>query len=200
MCVINEIFLENGVHDEFGEYVVIDFPVTIIGESKEGCTIIGGLDMKGKKQNDVNVKNLKISQSKGEAVRGDKGMSFHLFNLDIDLSKGNGVWVRGSKRNTMKNCRVCRSRLSGLYVYDGLMTLEGSDTFFHNNVTFADTVGTARGGVHYYGLHTSSSSTLRLVLPLTIGNISRKNGGGGNFGGKGRIVSYNKDTCEGRQH
>ena len=72
MCVINEIFLENGVHDEFGEYVVIDFPVTIIGESKEGCTdvrtIIGGLDMKGKKQNDVNVKNLKISQSKGEAV------------------------------------------------------------------------------------------------------------------------------------
>jgi len=80
-------------------------------------------------------------------------------------------------------------------VYDGLMTLEGSDTFFHNNVTFADTVGTARGGVHYYGLHTSSSSTLRLVLPLTIGNISRKNGGGGNFGGtrKGRIVSYNKD-------
>ena len=34
---INGIFLENGVHDEFGEYVVIDFPVTIIGESKEGC-------------------------------------------------------------------------------------------------------------------------------------------------------------------
>ena len=27
-----EIFLENGVHDEKGEQVVIDFPITIIGE------------------------------------------------------------------------------------------------------------------------------------------------------------------------
>ena len=31
---INQIFLENGVHDEQGEYVVIDFPVTIIGERR----------------------------------------------------------------------------------------------------------------------------------------------------------------------
>ena len=52
---INQIFLEDGVHDEQGEYVVIDFPVTIIGESKDGCTIIGGLNVKGKKEDDVNV-------------------------------------------------------------------------------------------------------------------------------------------------
>ena len=38
---IKEIFLENGVHDEQGERVVIDFPITIIGESKDGCIIIG---------------------------------------------------------------------------------------------------------------------------------------------------------------
>ena len=43
--------------------VVIDFPITIIGESKDGCTIVGGLKMTGKKKDDVNVKHLTISQS-----------------------------------------------------------------------------------------------------------------------------------------
>ena len=33
---ISEIFLKDGVHDEQGEMVVIDFPITIIGESKVG--------------------------------------------------------------------------------------------------------------------------------------------------------------------
>ena len=65
---INGIFLENGVHDEKGEVVVIDFPITIIGESKDGSTIIGGLKMTGKKEDDVNVKTLTISQSKGQGV------------------------------------------------------------------------------------------------------------------------------------
>ena len=64
----NGIFLENGVHDEKGEVVVIDFPITIIGESKDGSTIIGGLKMTGKKEDDVNVKTLTISQSKGQGV------------------------------------------------------------------------------------------------------------------------------------
>merc|ERR1712166_1245685 len=90
---INQIFLENGVHDEQGEYVVIDFPLTIIGESKAGCTIIGGLKMTGKKEDDVNVKHLTISQSKRQGVDGSGGMSFHLFHLNIEKSEGNGVVV-----------------------------------------------------------------------------------------------------------
>ena len=43
------LLIADGIHDEQGEYVVIDFPLTIIGESKDGCTIIGGLKMEGKK-------------------------------------------------------------------------------------------------------------------------------------------------------
>merc|ERR1712166_1426604 len=85
---MNEIFLLNGVHDEQGKYVVINFPITIIGESKDGCTIIGGLRMKGKKEDDVNVKHLTISQSKGAGVNGYRGMSFHLFHLNIEKSEG----------------------------------------------------------------------------------------------------------------
>ena len=62
------LLIADGIHDEQGEYVVIDFPLTIVGESKEGCTIIGGLYMDGKKKDDVTVKNLTISQSKEYGV------------------------------------------------------------------------------------------------------------------------------------
>merc|ERR1712166_245456 len=72
------LLIADGIHDEQGRYIVIDFPLTIIGESKDGCTIIGGLTMKGKKEDDVTVKHLTISQSKSYGVYGDGGMSFHL--------------------------------------------------------------------------------------------------------------------------
>jgi hypothetical protein len=177
---IKEIFLENGVHDEQSEYVVIDFPVTIIGESKDGCIIIGGLRMKGKKEDDVNVKNLTISQSKGQGVYGDKGMSFHLFHLNIEKSGWSGVYVHSTKRSTMSNCQVSHSKWSGVKVNDGLITINGSGTSIHNNGT--------DGNSSEYGLSTSSSSSsIHLVSPLTKESVSINNGGGGNWGGRGDI-------------
>ena len=64
------LLIADGIHDEQGEEVVIDFPLTIIGESVDGCIIIGGLSMAGKKEDDVNVKHLTISQSKWQGVFG----------------------------------------------------------------------------------------------------------------------------------
>ena len=171
---MSEIFLENGVHDEKGQIVVIDFPLTIIGESKDGCTIIGGLKMLGKKEDDVNVKNLTIS--KGHGVLGREGMSFHFFHVNIEKSEGNGVYVRGTKRNTMSNCQVSHSKDSAVYVINGgLITMNGSDTSIHNNVT--------GGSTGCYGLNTSSSSfsSIHLVSPLTKESVSINNGGGGNY-------------------
>jgi hypothetical protein len=178
---IKEIKLLNGVHDEKGEYVVIDFPLTIVGESKDGCTIIGGLKMEGKKEDDVTVKHLTISQSKEYGVYGVRGMSFHLFNLNIEKSEGSGVNVIETKRNTMSNCQVSHSRWSGVQV-NGLITMNGSGTSIHNNVT---------GGTSYnYGLCTpswNSSSSIHLVSPLTKESVSINNGGGRNCGGSGTI-------------
>ena len=169
-----------GVHDEQGKVVEIDFPLTIIGESKDGCTIIGGLKMKGKKEDDVTVKHLTISQSKGSGVYGDNGMSFHLFHLNIEKSEGNGVFVYKTKRSTMSNCQVSHSKCSGVWVDDGLITINGSGTSIHNNVTDGDSV--------HYGLYTSSSSSLiHLVSPLTKESVSINNGGGGNCSGSGTI-------------
>ena len=113
---INQIFLEDGVHDEQGESVIIDFPITIIGESKDGCTIIGGLKMEGKEEDDVTVKHLTISQSKWHGVSGYDGMSFHLFHLNIEKSEWHGVVMGGTKRNTMSNCQVSHSKQIGVYV------------------------------------------------------------------------------------
>ena len=56
--------------------------------------------MTGKKENDVNVKHLTISQSKDHGVYG-VGMSFHLFHLNIEKSGENGVSAHYTKRNTI---------------------------------------------------------------------------------------------------
>jgi len=188
---IKEIFLENGVHtieiySNWGaeNSVRIDFPVTIIGESKDGCTIIGGLWVTGKKEDDVNVKTLTISQSKKKGVYGDGGMSFHLFNLNIEKS-WHGVYVLRTKRNTMSNCQVSHSKESGVLVNGGgLITMNGSGTSIHNNVTGGDS--------WEYGLNTFLSSSIHLVSPLTIESVSINNGGGGNYGGAGTIKTIEK--------
>ena len=199
---ISVIFLENGEHtieiykDWNGDrnYVEIDFPVTIIGESKDGCTIIGGLRMEGKKEDDVNVKHLTISQSKDCGVEGNRGMSFHLFHLKIEKSEGYGVVVSNTKRNTMSNCQVSHSKYSGVDVYDGLITINGSGTSIHNNVT--------GGERDCYGLRTHPSSradgrwppAIHLVSPLTKKSVSINNGGRGNYGGGGTIKTIKNKT------
>ena len=191
---IKEIFLEDGVHTIETEKVagyyegpvnilVIDFPITIMGESKDGCTIIGGLKMEGKKEDDVNVKHLTISQSKEYGVHGERGMSFHLFHLNIEKSEGCGVVVQDTKMNTMSNCQVSHSRGSGISVYRGLITMNGSGTSIHYNVT--------GGSSSRYGLNANNSDysdgSIRLVSPLTKESVSINNGGGGNYGGDGTI-------------
>ena len=100
------MLIENGIHDEGGNYLYIDIPISIAGESREHCVVIGGLNMNGKKEDDVNVSDLTLRKSKQCGVCGWKGASMHLDNVSVENSEGNGVVVVGSKRNTMKNCNV----------------------------------------------------------------------------------------------
>ena len=65
-------------------------------------------------------------------------------------------------------------------VGDGLMTIDGSGTTIHHNCT--------NGLSWAYGLNTGNpSSSIHLASSLTIEMISKNNGGGGNYGGKGTI-------------
>ena len=190
------LFIENGVYEIEDEYhriykkevnnVNINVPISIIGESREHCIVIGGFWMTGKKEDDINVHNLTLRESKGSGIFGWKGASIHLDNVRVENSGYSGVAVRCTTRNTMKNCNVSHSKRNGLYVgYFGSMTIGGNTTVHHN---------CTRGNSDHYGLDTSDpSSSIHLISPLTIEMISTNNGGGGNHGGQGPIKLVDKD-------
>ena len=197
---VEHLFLANGVHvieDEHnGNYgrevnmVNINLPISIIGESREHCIVMGGLLMNGKKEDDVNVSNLTLRESRGGGVTGNNGASMHLDNVSVENSAGHGVAVYCTKRSTMKNCNVSHSKGSGLGVaYGGLTKIDGNGTTIHHNCTNGE-----RG---YYGLQTwDSSSSIHLASYLTIEMISKNNGGGGNNGGTGKIKTVTNNTKE----
>ena len=191
------LFIADGVHDVGGEFVTINIPISIIGESREHCIVMGGLKMNGKKEDDVNVSDVTLRNSMGHGVWGYKGASFHLDNVSVENSgqsrgnRGSGVFVRGTKRSTMKNCNVSHSNDSGLALcFGGLMTIDGNGTTIHHNCT--------GGGGRCRGLDTcDTSSSIHLVSPLKIEMISTNNEvngdarhfiGGGDYGGFGTIA------------
>jgi hypothetical protein len=190
--VPEHLFLANGIYeieDEYNEvygrvdnYLKINIPISIIGESREHCVVMGGLKMNGNAEDDVNVSNLTLRDSKGLGVCGERGASFHLDNVSVENSGCDGVFVDRTKRNSMKNCNVSHSKQSGLTVWGGgLMTIDGNGTTIHHNCT------DGRSGD--YGLDTgSTSSSIHLASSLTIETISKNNGGGGNHGGYGTIA------------
>ena len=95
--------------------------------------------------------------------------------------------MKGSKRNTMKNCNVSHSKYSGLIVGGGgLMKIDGNATTIHHN-------GTNEYG---YGLFACSSGSIHLVAPLTKEMISTNNHGGRNYGSFGGTIQTitNKET------
>ena len=87
------MFLANGVHviedEDHGDFwgvlnvVNINLPISIIGESREHCLVIGGLQMNGNEEDDVNVSNLTLRDSKGHGVSGYEGASLHLDNVSV---------------------------------------------------------------------------------------------------------------------
>jgi len=184
------VLIENGTHviESYQEYgrevniVKINIPISIIGESREHCLVMGGLKMKGKKEDDVNVSNLTLRGSKGYGVLGCYGASIHLDNVSVENSGMDGVGVTGTKRSTMKNCNVSHSKWNGLSVWNGgLMTIDGNGTTIHHNCT-------DEGSDYCYGLNAgNSSSSIHLASSLTIETISTNNSGGGNHGGPGTI-------------
>jgi hypothetical protein len=176
------VLIDNGIHDEGGNFVQINVSISIVGESREHCVVLGGLKMKGKKEDDVNVSNLTLRKSNGYGVFGYYGASMHLDNVSVENSGWHGVYVRGSKRNSMKNCNVSHSKMSGLRVEnDGLMTIDGNATTIHHN---------SRSGCHY-GLSADYSSSINLVSPLTKEMISTNNYGGNNYGGPIQTITNN---------
>jgi len=182
------VLIDNGIHDEGGNFVVINISISIVGESREHCVVIGGLKMNGKNEDNVKVSNLTLRKSKESGVYGCEGASMHLDNVSVENSGRSGVCVSGSKRNTMKNCNVSHSKWSGLFVGGGgLMTIDGNATTIHYNSTSGD-----------YGLLANTSGSIHLVSPLTKEMISTNNNGGQNYDGTIQTITedYGKRKVE----
>ena len=188
------VLIENGIHEieiyqnQYGKdcnFVNINLPISIIGESREHCVVMGGLLVQGDEEEDINVSNLTLRGSKVDGVcSGYNGASIHLDNVSVENSGCRGVYVYSTKRNyTMKNCNVSHSKSSGLEVYGGgLMTIDGNATTIHHNGT---------GGDGYYGLNVGFSSSIHLVSPLTKEMISTNNNGGQNYSGTIQTITNN---------
>ena len=190
---IGSLLLESGVHDEEGEQVRIDFALKVIGQNKDDVKIRGGLEITGKKEEDVFLSDCTVTGAKKMGVCGLRGAAMHLKNVCVEKCGRHGVVVLSTLRNTMTDCDVNNNKQSGIYVESGgCITIDGSATMIHQNVT--------SGASYYYGLQASDSSSSIHLKSLTEESISSNNGGG-NYGGPGTIyssISWSRESRSGR--
>ena len=176
----NGIFVTNG-----GSIITINIPMSIIGESREHCKIIGGLEIRGTKtenlplvptpltylDNDVHVSNLTVCKSKYSGIYGFNGMTIHLENVSIDDCTNFGINLYQTQGNTMMNCEISNSKRSGIKTHGALLTIRGSTCIHHNCTNYVD-----------YGLNTyDTNSFIHIVAPLSKEIISTDNQGGGDW-------------------
>ena len=188
---IGILFLLSGMHDENGFAVTIDFALKVIGQNRDNVKIHGGFSFEGKNisycafangkhEEDSFLSNCTVTGAKENGIMG-YGATMHLKNVCVELCRGCGVCVATTKllsttRNTMTDCNVNNNGKSGVCVMDGgCMTIDGGATTIHHNVLFGENF--------CYGLDTCDSSASIHLKSLTKESISRKNGGGGNYGG-----------------
>ena len=181
------LFIANGVYDERGKVVMINIPISIFGESKEGVQIIGGFYITGKKEADVFLSDCTVTGAKMYGVNGNNGAAVHLKNVCVEKCGKYGIFVLSTERNTMTDCNVNNNKKGGVCVYGGgCMTIDGSATTIHHNGT--------DGNGDRYGLYAWCSSSSIHLKSLTE-SISTNNGDDGNYGGDGTIdIVDNKGT------
>ena len=185
------LFLRNGVYkikvyknekNKECNYLDVNLPLTIIGESRDNCIIMGGLNLHGQKTEDIFIECVTICNSKYCGILGWNGMNCKMTNVKINSCEGNGVVVRNTKRNSMINCEICNSGFSGLYVHGAKMTISGPKTKIHSNGT--------KDRKYDYGLDAFTwSSIIHVIFPLSKESISTNNNEDRNYKANGIIVT-----------
>jgi parallel beta-helix repeat protein len=185
---IGSLLLLDGVHDEEGEDVTIDFALKVVGENRDDVKIRASLTIEGRKDEDVFLSDCTVTGTKRNGVFGNNGASMHLKNVCVEKCGGSGIRVTSTTRNTMTDCNVNNNGYCGVTVGNGgRMIIDGSATTIHHNVTGGDS-DTVCDGTDFcecdmcctYGLETCPSSSIHLKS-LTKESISTNNGGGGNY-------------------
>ena len=147
------IHLEEGLHQVMGSYVVIDFPITIIGTGKN--TIVdGGFELRAK---GTVIKNMVLRETKGHGVIGKE--NFVCDTVWFDKCGSFGV-IADRTKGTLINCKISNCRWSGVFAVNrGSIQIEGENTMVHDNCT--------DGNSDDYGLNACSTSKINISSSLT---------------------------------
>ena len=184
------LFIEEGEHGGGGKYVEMKKPLSMYGAGRGKTTLVGvGLYIKGNKSDGiVEIQDLTIKGGERNGLGAREGMKVIMRGCTIEECGENGVDATGADI-TCDDLQVMGCGESGVCAgANATITLSGQSTSIQGNVT--------RGYSWEYGCYGleaySSSSSIHLVHPLTKEQISKKNGGGGNWGGDGTIEQISK--------
>lgn len=154
----------------------LEKPIKIYGQGRGETTLAGfGLQIKGNKEDVVEIGDLKIQDCGVFGLHAEDGMNLIVKRCTIEKCHEHGVRVYNADVSC-DDLQVTGCYGSGVCVYSGTMKLNGEGTRIEGNVTEGDSQSY---GVQAY----SSDSKIQLVAPLTKEKISINNGGGGNWGG-----------------
>jgi hypothetical protein len=193
-------YVEEDDEDEEGEmqqdhepYLVITYPMKIIGAGRDNTFIKGGgFDIQGTKEEGkkaVELKDMTISETSEHGVFGFDGLSWLCDSLTITQCGTDGVRAWNTKGRLI-NCVITQCEESGIGCgVNALIELKGSQTKVDGNNTRAYVVGYSS---YDYGVFTyDTSSIIHLLFPLTKESVSTNNGGDGNYGSEGTIQTVN---------
>jgi hypothetical protein len=176
------LFIDKGIHhlDHYNErrgqrnYLTIKHPLSIIGADRDECVLMGGIEIKGKRNHEVVIKNLTLKQSLGDGIIAYSHSSVVGDNLLIDQATRLGVDVKDTTC-TLIDCEVKNSVFCGVYATDnGVIKIKGEKTMIHHNSTDARSDG--------YGIYASSkSSMIEIYSPLQVEKIAVNNINGQNI-------------------
>jgi hypothetical protein len=206
------VFIQEGSHEVRGQEVVVneylteihrylelEYPMKIIGAGQDKTFIQNGGFQIFAQKGDNEEKKMEL---KGMTVReGGHGLCTSLTStpfvcdsMTFTQCTGTGVHTKNTDGRLI-NCVITECGQSGIYCENGLIELEGSQTKVHGNVITELLDGS------FYGLMTyDTSSSIRLLFPLTKEAVSANNYGGMNYGcrhpGAGGIVEDTIRTVE----
>ena len=174
---LNNIHLLEGTHIVTERYLTFKVPMTVSGDGREKTFVEGGgFRIEGEKDQHCTFFDLTIQKTKKGGLYGYGGMSFDCRRVKFDKCGGCGVFACATK-GRLTNCQVTNCTNSGVYSYGSTIEIEGEESRINNNCTSRDSDD--------YGLKTVAS-IIHLLSPLTKKSISKKNKGGGNYGGSGK--------------
>jgi len=178
---LNKIVVGKGKHQI--AYLEIHSAMNIVGDSgvpKEEIVVMGGIEIKRGIQGNCHLQHLTLRQANECGVFG--ASSFTMDDVLVEQCGYYGVWANGTGAvGRCTNMEVRECGWSGVVAMNGgSITLIGAKTTVHHNCTkgTSDFMSLKVFGLKVFG----ASSTIQLVSPLTKEQVSRDNGGGGNWG------------------